>query len=326
MSFKTIRYILIIFLVLLSSLSEAQRWKRDRYEFVYGLGVSNFTGDVGSRRADQNFFYEYGLWVNIRSIRPVGNVGFRYKLLERLDVKASLNFGLLSNDDWYGSWRSRNLSFRTTIVELSTQAEYTIIKEKKRINILRHHRNKLIRRLRNLNIPVYLFAGVGGMYFNPQTKYRGEWYNLQPLGTEGQGLEPIYNAQTGNLIYDPPDNHDSRFTATFPLGIGFKLRLTKKVMLSMEASMRYTLTDYIDDAGGYYYDGLLLAEGNGELAAKLASRFWELPQYNDQYWKWIKPGGQRAGDWVDTYQFIMFSLNYQLKTTRRGLPRFKSVY
>ena len=32
------------------------------------------------------------------------------------------------------------------------------------------------------------FVGVGGFYFNPKAKYEGKWVSLQPLGTEGQGL------------------------------------------------------------------------------------------------------------------------------------------
>ena len=35
----------------------------------------------------------------------------------------------------------------------------------------------------------YLFAGVGGFYFDPKAQFQNTWVRLKPLGTEGQGLE-----------------------------------------------------------------------------------------------------------------------------------------
>ncbi|MEO8734182.1 MAG: hypothetical protein ABI373_07615, partial [Flavobacteriales bacterium] len=48
----------------------------------------------------------------------------------------------------------------------------------------------------------YLFAGVGAFHFNPQAQYKGNWVDLRPLGTEGQGLPggPVEYSLTGVCI------------------------------------------------------------------------------------------------------------------------------
>mgnify|MGYP001954824861 CR=1 FL=1 len=88
---------------------------------------------------------------------------------------------------------------------------------------------------------IYIFGGVGLMYFNPKgLDDSGQWVKLQPLGTEGQGLN------------GEPDKYN-RVTFTIPYGIGIGKSIDRYWGINVEFTMRQTFTDYIDDVSGNYY-------------------------------------------------------------------------
>ena len=109
--------------------TEAQRWKRMRYELTYGLGASNFLGELGG--ADQlgtNQFKD----LEFSMTRYVVSGGMRYKLLKWLSIKGSVQIGMLRGDDALTqevSRNYRNLSFRSPIYEIAIQIEPSVIKE-----------------------------------------------------------------------------------------------------------------------------------------------------------------------------------------------------
>ena len=300
-------YILFVFL-LLPYLSFGQRWKKKPYELVYGLGFTNFNGDVG---APVNKGLSQYYWFHLTSTRPVFFVGGRYNFYNRLSVRVNLMYGWLSaNDHENGAaWTGRNLNFRTPIIETSSQIEFSIIKEKRKRNIYYHVRRSRSK-FSNINIPTYLFVGVGGFYFNPKGKYKGEWYSLQPLCTEGQGLPG------GGKKYH-------RIAFTIPFGIGFKYKIADYTYLGFEAGYRYTFTDYIDDVGGKYYDTQIIQNAYGEEAAALSYRGHPLDNIQPGY---TSGGGTKGGDFIDTYQFFLFNISHKLKTGRKGLPRFSPKF
>lgn len=254
--------IVLIFFFTLSV--EAQRWKRYRYEFSYGLGATNFMGDIGAPAV--NFITEY-FYLNPYFFRPVGQIGLGYLLHERINTKANLHIGMLNADDRYGEWSSRNLYFNSLIIETSVQAEFYFIKEKRKRNIYRY-RSRFKRKFQNLNIPTYIFGGFGGVLSSSNLKLAGTWPDQTAVNLGGEstlGRKTLY-------------------TMTFPIGIGFKYKLSNRIYAGLEASLRYTLSDEIDN---------------------------HIPT---------------ASKWIDSYQFLVFSLNYKLKSTRSGLPRFKMTY
>src|SRR5690554_7980529 len=81
---------------------------------------------------------------------------------------------------------------------------------------------------------LYVFSGISGFYYNPQTQINGKWTNLRPLRTEGQGL---------------PGGADEygMFSLAIPFGVGFKFGIGQFWRLGMEISYNKTFTDYIDD-------------------------------------------------------------------------------
>ena len=91
----------------------------------------------------------------------------------------------------------------------------------------------------------------------PEAQIGDTWYELQPLGTEGQG------SSTG----------EGRYATTgfaVPFGFGFKLNLGHFSALNFEWGMRRTWTDHLDDVAGYYASTAVLEDESGPLAEELS--------------------------------------------------------
>jgi hypothetical protein len=82
--------------------------------------------------------------------------------------------------------------------------------------------------------------------------------DLQPLGTEGQGL-------------DGYDDKYNQLIAAIPLGLGLRFWLGDRISLLIEGSTRLLFTDYLDDVSDrpVVYEDILL--GNGATAASLSN-------------------------------------------------------
>jgi hypothetical protein len=169
-----------------------------------------------------------------------GNVGFTWARIAADDNKFE---GVVGLDQLY----MRNIHFRNDIKELALTGIYNFIPETKSFR----NREKL---------SPYLFAGIAIFHHNPEAKtptdYSGndavpnEWVSLQPLATEGQGLNG-YTDQPYNLI-----------NVSVPFGVGIRYKLSHYWDLGFEAGVRYSFSDYLDDAGGYYADITDLANAN----------------------------------------------------------------
>jgi len=272
-----------------------------RYEIFYGLGATNFLGELGG--ADQegtNFVRD----LEFSMTRPLFSLGIRYRITETVSTKTMLSYGWLRGDDKLTNERFRhyrNLAFRSPIAEFSNQFEYSIIREKQghRYNLRR------VRGLKGFKTNTYFFAGFGVIYFNPKNKYNGKWYALQPLGTEGQGLVPTRQKY-------------SRISMCIPYGIGFKYGLNRRLNIGLEFGARKTFTDYIDDVSTTYFDNQMIREAKGDVAAYLADP-------SDHTYPNQTAAYQQRGDAKDkdSYMFLILNLTYKLYTTRRGLPKLR---
>lgn len=277
------------------------RWRRMRYEVIYSLGGTNFLGELGGANQEgTNFLRD----LEINQTRPLVSLGMRYKLLQDIAVRTSLSFGYLHGDDLTTLEkyrRYRNLRFRSPLFEWALQLEYSILRERvgHRYNLRR------VRGVRGYKVNTYFFAGIAMFWFNPQGKYNGKWYNLQPLCTEGEGIIPTREKY-------------HRLQVSIPFGIGFKYGLNRRWSVGLEFGPRKTFTDYIDDVSKTYVDPELIRENCGEVAAALAD------PSSKEHPNWTAPGQQRgdAKD-KDTYMFISLNLTYKLKQTRRGMPKFR---
>jgi hypothetical protein len=200
------------------------------------LGASNYLGDLAPVA-----FLPSATFLS-------GGAFARINFNQYLSAKTSIYRGTIAASDAYSPnefRKARNLSFRSNITE------FALIPE---INIPGYYPIGWAKPL-----SVYLFAGIALYHYNPKAKYKGIWYELQPLGTEGQGM-PGFKKKYALTQF------------SFPVGGGIKFALNEYWNIGVEIGGRKTYNDYLDDVSGNYVARQELIEGNGILAANLANR------------------------------------------------------
>ena len=192
--------------------------------------------------------------------RPSLGIAVGKRVGTRYLVKGVLNWGRIQGNDFRSAnpgnpnsiaRYTRNLSFRNDIVELSGQIV---------VDLIRGKNNTTRRRL----ITPYFFTGAGMLYNNPKalgpvgSPYEGQWIELQPLGTEGQGID-------GKDTYH-------RIQPFIPLGAGIRYRVNPQLDIAVEVGYRFIFTDYIDDVSTAYTDPISL---KSDLSRIMADRSLE---------------------------------------------------
>lgn len=277
------------------------QWRRYRKELVGGIVASNFLGDLGGA----NVIGSNGLRdLDWPATRPGGSFGYRYRTGKSNAVKGMLHIAYLSGDDQKTQERfrnNRNLNFRTPIIELSGQFEWLLTRQRE------GHRYKLkgVQGWRHISFESYVFIGAGLMWFNPQGRYTdGNWVNLKPLNTEGQGLAPTRKPY-------------HRVQPVIPVGLGIKYAVNPQWSVGIEYGIRKTFTDYIDDCSSTYYDNNAIREAYGDIAAYFADpNLGKIPGQTN-------PNLQR-GDPTDndTYMFAEITVYYKLQGRGFSMPKF----
>lgn len=284
---------IVLLLLLITSIAQAQTWKRYRKEISVGLGVTNFLGDLGgANQVGTHVFRD----IEFSTTRPDISASFRYYFTPNISGKAGIYYGLISGNDKLTANEARanrNLSFKSNIWELSAQAELsglTVYREGHRYNI------KRARGYKNILFQAYGFAGVGMFRFNPKGYYRGRWYNLQELGTEGQGLP------------GEPEKY-KRIGLCLPIGAGFRYGISRNLNIGIEYGIRKTFTDYLDDVSGVYYDKETIRANYGDAAAY----FSDPSATDDGKDSWTAAGTDRGKtNYKDSYMFMFVTLNYRI--------------
>lgn len=320
-----IKFLLLLFVVLSSDFAYSQVrksknytssnftsnrkfWKSYRHEISLGFGVSNFLGDLGGldRQGTDYSFVD----LEFTLTRPDISLTYRYRLARRWSVKGGFYYAVLRGDDKLTKEQfrnNRNLNFKTRTYELSGQAEFSFLV---REQLGHRYKIKSARGIKNLDVTGYVFLGVGGFYFNPQGQYNGAWYDLQPLGTEGQGIKP------GKKKY-------SRINAAIPMGIGFKHNIGRFWIVGVEYGIRKTFTDYIDDVSTTYYDNAAILQQHGTAAAYLADpNLGNLPYQVDGSGKTFD--GFQRGDAKqdDSYMFGILTITRKFSRINRTRSKF----
>jgi hypothetical protein len=258
----------------------AQKPKNKSAEIGVFLGGSYYIGDL-------NPLGHFGPMT-----KPAAGAVFRYNLNQRFALRANVLFGTLQADDAIASssmQQQRNLNFKSKITEFSVQAEFNFLDYQ-----VGNERKKF---------SPYIFVGIGGFKFNPVAVYDNYNYTLQPLGTEGQGLE------------GGPRKKYKLVQLSIPFGVGVKTNLSKMISLSVEWGMRKTFTDYLDDVSTTYYDPAKLAASHGNVAAVASdpSKGTD-PNYSNV-------GRQRGNPTTkDWYSFAGIVLTLKLKEKRETCP------
>lgn len=311
---------LLVLLLILPTLVNAQRWKRQRYEWVTAVGATQFLGDVGGRnQIGSDWFFD----LDAASTRYVANIGFRYKISQYVSAKTGFSFGEIYGDDKYTEEvyrNNRNIHFRSPIVEWATQIEVSWMREQ--IGSRYKIRRVRGRGRKGSRVYVYGFAGVALLYMNPMAKSSvdGKWHALRKLNTEGQGFVPSREQY-------------SNWQFTIPFGVGMKYAVDKKSSIGIEYGLRKTFTDYMDDVStSYVYtkwapnsQQIQDAMNYDDVAAGLADPSLA-PISGDAEWTGgcsACPGQQRGDPTdLDSYMFMMITYQRKIRTSRKGLPKF----
>jgi len=270
------RYILVSALLLTSLLSTAQ-------SFHLGLfgGISNYQGDLVDK-----------IYVS-RFTRPAFGISGTYEVSDRVNLRAGFTTGRIMGYDRYNTktyLQERNLSFESAINEFSLLGEFNVFN------------------LYNIKWTPYFFGGIALFRFNPYTyDQNNEKVYLQPLGTEGQGIDG-YDLKPYKLTQ-----------VSLPFGAGFKYAFSDNVRLGIEVGIRKTFTDYLDDVSTNYADEADLLAARGPKAVELAYRGDEVPNGNPLY---PEKGAQRGGaDQQDVYYFTGLHLTFRLGAGGGGIGK-----
>ena len=220
---KKLSLYIFAILFVLPYISDAQRWRRYRYELVGGIGTVNVFGDLGGGDGDAR---HNTLDFDIQGTRPALMIAARYKLKELLSVKANVFFAFANASDSYTTNESRSNRGATTntfFIEPSVQLEYSLIKER----YGRRYTFSNIRRFNFTHVNTYLFIGVGGLFYFPNKVIAID-----------------------NGVGDP-----GVFAVAFPMGIGFKYAMNRVYTVGLELGNRFTTTDYLDGHSDKYSQG-----------------------------------------------------------------------
>ncbi len=290
--------IILFFAIILGTASYAQR-----HEIGLFLGSSYYNGDLNTS-------------VPLLFAKPAAGVAYRYYINPRWAIKFNGYYGQLEGDDRMNpdsKLRERNLYFKSNLFEFAGTAEFNFMKF-----VPGGDRDRFT---------PFIFAGLSVFRFNPKAfiyepgLMRNIWYDLQPIGTEGQGTTAY------------PDRHAYSLTSVgIPFGFGMKLSLGESIVLGFEWGMRKTFTDYIDDVSKTYADPFILWSENTPASMLFGNRIVSheglvvSPKPGSQYEQDMttlaenmsiytdqQRGDESNKDW---YSFIGVSISFKIKGPR----------
>ncbi|MEO8765449.1 MAG: DUF6089 family protein [Ginsengibacter sp.] len=220
----------LIFLLFFTNLCKGQELQAELM-----AGIAGYNGDLTQKR------------ISLKSVGPAFTFNIKYNSGDYINLRAGIGYGQVAGDDKKNSeadLRFRNLSFKTNILEINVAAEVNLFDPEVYTS------------------SPYIFGGIGLFHFNPFTYDNDNKKTfLQPLGTEGQGLEEY------------PDRKKYALTQLcFPVGLGWKWTVNEKWDVSYEFGFRILLTDYLDDISKTYVSLNALEAERGPKAAQLSYR------------------------------------------------------
>lgn len=297
----TMKKLLSAVLVILFALtSQAQR----HHEFGLFGGVSYYMGELNPS-------------MHFKSPHPAYGLVYRYDINPHWAFKLNAILGTVEGDDATNpddSRKSYNLSFQSPVTDISAQIELNFF--------------KYVIGSDNRRFSPFIFTGLSIFHFNPSAEFQGERYELQPLGTEGQGTTAY------------PDRKPYSLTSVaMPFGLGFKFSLSDNIAMAFEWGLRMTFTDYLDDISTTFADPYILGAENGGIAMVLGNRSFELsnpnygpaPGYTDYpkelaaaSWKDKQRGNSDNNDW---YSFAGITLTFKIRPPKSKVcPAYDTYY
>ena len=300
MKFKSLLFLLPCFLFLNS---KAQTGGSNDKAFTYEAGISvgpmNSLTDIGGRNGKGKTGPKD---LNIKSTTLFGSlyasVIYKHFLAVRIEATAgsvkskdSLLKTLNINKGAIGRY-SRNLSFQSPIKEISLTMEL--------------HPLEIIRGIESEGYPLtfspYFIGGFGYFHFNPRANLNGQWIDLKPLHTEGEGFAEFPGRKEYKL---------NQFN--IPMGIGINYELSPSFNFRLEYINRLLFTDYLDDVHDTYINPSLFSKylTGTDLENALILNNRRRPNTPDNETT-ARPGGRRGNPLNnDSYFTINFKIGYR---------------
>lgn len=271
---KNFYYLLTICLVLSFSNVQAQ------YEVGTSLGGALYFGELSP-----------SLGENIKNANLSFGIFARYNFDEKLSFRLHWQQNILHGADSLFKDNpglvNRNLSFRNVLDEIAVLTEYNFYSKSFGFDS---------------KVSVYGMAGIALFLHNPKATLDGTEYELQPLGTGGQGL---------------PNNDDfyKLTQISIPFGFGVKVALKKNISVGLDLLERVTFTDYIDDVSGNYPDFDALEADRGAVAVGLSNRNVDGTIPNG------RRGNPKTDDW---YSSVTLTVSYTFGNESEKVNKRKS--
>lgn len=251
-------------------------------EFGFMIGGSNYKGELSAHTFNNDFLhFAFGGF-------------YRHNWDRRWSWKLEVNYGKISGNDAYASTayeRDRNLSFESNILEVSPQIEF---------NFFPYETGHP-----DFPFTPYLFTGLSIFKFNPQAYNGNNLVDLQPLGTEGQGIN-------GTKKY-------KLVALAIPIGGGFKFNVGH-FGVGIEVGARRAYTDYIDDVSTTYPNPAQLLAVNGPLAVIMSDRSFSSADtsLNHPVFNFKQRGNSKDKDW---YVFGGITVYFRLTSVLKDICR-----
>lgn len=276
--FKHIIKLLFIAAFIFSFSSSAQQFKPNT-EIGVLVGTSYYLGDLNTAHFNSSSFAA-GLVV-------------RKNIDKRFSYKAELLYLNIAADDRKNSNDTiaidRGLHFRSAVYELSGQIEF---------NFLPYDPGNPL-----YTWTPFIYTGISLFHFNPQAENKnGEWVDLQPLGTEGQGT-----AAVGSKEY-------SLTQVAIPLGGGVKIAVNPSFNIILEYGIRKTFTDYLDDVSTEFV-GSLPASSSNDYPVEMSDQAELMSDPNGSHSRGVQRGDPNNNDW---YSFAGITLSFKLNNKTKG--------
>tara|TARA_B100000683_G_C12451978_1_gene540472 strand:+ start:528 stop:1373 length:846 start_codon:yes stop_codon:yes gene_type:complete len=261
----------LCFIFIISSLNINAQYKPNQEFGILG-GTGYYVGDLNN--------------MHFNNLRVAGGITFRKNFDRRFSFKSSALYTNVYADDANSSDPlnvNRNLHFKSDIIELSGQIEF---------NFLPYETGNSL-----YPFSPFIFTGVSIFNFNPKAEaLDGQWYDLQELGTEGQGTTSFQNRKPYSLTQ-----------LSIPFGGGVKIGVSDDFNIIIEYGLRKTFTDYIDDVSTTYAG---IPSEFDNITIELADRSLDGPQQPG-----VARGDETNKDW---YSFAGVTLSFRLKGNTKG--------
>jgi len=213
---------IVLLLALIASVGQSQElFKRTRIEAVGGIGISQFFGDIGGFTPSQNIIGLKDIIFHQTRFNFEG--ALKYRILEDLSVKLSINTGLFHASDAKGSNEGRGYSASTFFLEPAVTGEYYFIKSKQE-NKYSFYRGKRMTGSLFSFMDFYAFTGFGGLSYSVK----------------------------GNAALVSHGMNKGGFTAVIPVGVGANFLFSTDYAFGVELGGRYTFSDYLDGYSSQY--------------------------------------------------------------------------